>query len=94
MSHPNNAPANAPAGAAQTLTVYSRAGCHLCDEMLYALKARQPIYGFQIETVDVDTSETLKAKHGLRVPVLMAGDEEICWGQLDDEALQAWLSAT
>lgn len=65
------------------LTVYSRAGCHLCDDMLSGLRER----GLSPEIVDVDSDPELTRCYGLRVPVLVIGDEEICHFHLDADRL-------
>lgn len=51
-------------------TLYSRSYCHLCDDMLEALQALSSEYPFTVETIDVDTDETLVAQFDERVPVL------------------------
>lgn len=53
-------------------TLYSRSYCHLCDDMLEALQALSSEYPFTVETVDVDSDETLVAQFDERVPVLFA----------------------
>jgi thioredoxin reductase (NADPH) len=45
--------------------------------------------GFTVDTVDVDSSPTLEARYGDKVPVLVdAGGEEICHYVLDPDALR------
>ena len=65
------------------LTVYSREHCHLCQDMLAALQELKASYPFQLEVVDVDSDSDLQSRYGQRVPVLMAGDREICHYYLD-----------
>lgn len=73
------------------LTVLSRGYCHLCDEMILALRSLQREAGFAFEVRDVDDDPTLEARFGERVPVLLAGEEELCHFRLDTSALDAWL---
>ena len=73
------------------LVVYARAYCHLCDDMVAALAALQPEHGFSLEVIDVDTDPELAAEYGLLVPVLTAGEAEICHYRLDSEKLAAVL---
>ena len=75
-----------------TLTVLSRAYCHLCDDLVSALKQFQSRYDFDIEVVDVDRHPKLEEKWGDKVPVLLDGDREICHYFLDVEAVDARLS--
>lgn len=65
------------------LTVYGREHCHLCQHMLAALQELKPDYPFQLEVVDVDSDSDLQSRYGQRVPVLMAGNREICHYHLD-----------
>jgi glutaredoxin len=73
------------------LVVYSRAYCHLCDDMVAALIALQPRHGFSLEVVDVDADPELEARYDLLVPVLTVNGDEICHYFLDDERLAATL---
>ena len=70
------------------LTVYERAGCHLCDDMVSTLSEWRAELGFEIERVDVDTSPELAARYGAKVPVLMHGSVEVCHFFLDLDALR------
>ncbi|MBN9133765.1 MAG: thioredoxin [Nitrosomonadales bacterium SCN 54-20] len=65
------------------LTVYGREHCHLCQDMLAALQELKPDYPFKLEVVDVDSDGDLQSRYGQRVPVLMAGNTEICHYHLD-----------
>jgi len=73
------------------LTVLSRAYCHLCDEMIDALRALQSGADFALEVRDVDDDPMLEARFGERVPIVLAGDQEICHYRLDLPAVHAWL---
>jgi len=74
------------------LTVLSREYCHLCEELLTALKRFQGRYDFDIQVVDVDSNPALEEKWGDKVPVLLDGDLEICHYFLDHDAVDARLS--
>lgn len=69
------------------LTVYERAGCHLCEDMVATLSEWKEEFGFEIERVDVDRSPELTARYGAKVPVLARGSLEICHFFLDLDAL-------
>lgn len=73
------------------LTLYYRKGCHLCEQMLTELKA---LHGeeFPVLGVDVDSSPALRARYGLEVPVLVAGDQILCHGRLDLGRLEEYLT--
>jgi glutaredoxin len=74
------------------LTVLSREYCHLCEELIAALKQFQGRYSFEIEVVDVDRHPRLEEKWGDKVPVLLDGEREICHYFLDVEAVDARLA--
>ena len=65
------------------LTLLTRAGCGLCDEMLAELEPLLEAHGAQVSLVDVDERPELEARFGRDVPVLMAGDEVVCRHHLD-----------
>src|SRR5437773_12433567 len=51
--------------------MYTRAGCHLCDDVWTFLEAEQRRYGFRLTSVDVDSVPELAARHGTDVPVVL-----------------------
>jgi hypothetical protein len=74
------------------LTLYSRAGCHLCGEMLEALRSLQGLDRFQVQVTDVEGDPTLRQRYGEDVPVLVHDGRELCRHRLDAEALLAYLA--
>ena len=72
------------------LTLYQRAGCHLCEDMLHALA---PWSGqLLLKLVDVDTSPELQRSYGDLVPLLAGPDgDEVCRYFLDGERLERYL---
>ena len=75
-----------------TLTVYSRAYCHLCEDLVEALRELQPQYHFEVEVVDVDADPELERRHGDFVPVLAHGGRPLCHGRLDRDRVTAYLA--
>ena len=56
-----------------TLTLYSRPGCHLCDEMKLVVRrvmqsARTAI---ALEEIDITSDPDLEARYGIEIPVLL-----------------------
>ncbi|MBA4142418.1 MAG: glutaredoxin family protein [Nitrosospira sp.] len=74
------------------LTVYGRKHCHLCENMVAALRELQAQLHFRLEVTDVDSDDDLRSRYGERVPVLVAGDEELCHYQLDLVGLDAYFA--
>ena len=75
------------------LTLYTRLGCPLCEEMAAEVGALLAGSGHVLVPVDVDADPGLRARYGWDVPLLFDGDVEICRHQLDPLALEAWLRA-
>ena len=67
----------------------SREWCHLCHDLLDALKPLQHELGFELEVIDVDTAPELEAEWGEKVPVVLVGSLELCHYFLDEAAVRA-----
>ena len=70
-----------------TLTLYTRVGCHLCEEMKQQLELFQQQYGFSLNVVNIDADNYIKLRYGERVPLLKEGDREICHYYLNKDLL-------
>lgn len=75
--------------AERKLTVLSREWCHLCHDLLAALQPLQQELGFAIEVVDVDAFPALEEVWSEKVPVVLAGNTELCHYFLDEAAVRA-----
>lgn len=76
-----------------TLTLLSRSWCHLCDDMLAALKPLTDVAAVSVNVVDVDSDPALEARWGELVPVLLAAEGyELCHYHLDEAAVRAYLA--
>jgi len=75
------------------LTLYSRPGCHLCDEMK-ALVARTT-RGVAVEIVEIDISGNadLEARYGLEIPVLLVDGRKAAKFRVTEEELTRILAA-
>jgi glutaredoxin len=60
----------APAGRAGEVVLYTRRGCHLCEDAKGYLGRARRRYGFALREVDVDTDPDLAARYGQEVPVV------------------------
>jgi glutaredoxin len=52
------------------ITIYSRTGCHLCDDAQKILESMQKELNFDIEVIDIDESTELIKLFGDQVPVI------------------------
>ena len=69
------------------LTLYTRAGCHLCEELEQVLPELATELDFTTEIISIDNNKDLEQTYGSRVPVLALGDDIICEYFLDMAAL-------
>jgi hypothetical protein len=76
-----------------TLTLLSRAYCHLCDEMRDALAPMLAGHAVTVHEIDVDSDSALETRYGELVPVLLLGSpedgRELCHYRLDAAAVRA-----
>jgi hypothetical protein len=74
-------------------TVYSRADCSLCEQLLDELaELVGPAAAAAVQVVDIEGNPELERKYGTRIPVLLADGEFVCAYRLDAERVQAYLS--
>jgi glutaredoxin len=66
------------------IVVYSRPGCHLCDEALAALEALRARASFTIREVDITEDDSLHRAYLERIPVIAIDGEELCDYFLDE----------
>jgi hypothetical protein len=60
------------------VTLYTRSGCHLCDEAREAiLGLREELPPFEMSEVDIDTDPVLHARYLERIPVVEVDGVEI-----------------
>lgn len=52
------------------VTLYTRAGCHLCEQAEATLRDAQEHVRFGLSLVDVDSDPELTRRYGVRVPVV------------------------
>ena len=56
--------------------LYTRPGCHLCEEMLREMLAANCADEYQLEEVNIDDDPALKQRYGLLIPVLTINGKE------------------
>ena len=75
------------------LTLYTRAGCHLCETMLEELQPFVEKYTLEVQLVDIDSDDELLRRYAIKIPVLALEGETLCQYQLDAEVLGQALKA-
>jgi len=63
--------------AGPVLRVYSRYGCHLCEDMLQELQQFRAELGYQLEVYDVDDDPALLERFNALVPIVFISDKEL-----------------
>ena len=69
------------------VTLYSRPGCHLCDEAREALARVREQAAFELEEVDIETDDALHARYLERIPVVALDGHELFDYFVDEAAL-------
>ena len=73
------------------VTLYGRAGCHLCADMRAMLGRLAHELAFSIEEVDIDTDAALLTRYDVVVPVVMLDDKEIARAPIGEDTLERGL---
>ncbi|HEV2998920.1 MAG TPA: glutaredoxin family protein [Solirubrobacteraceae bacterium] len=75
------------------LTLYTRPGCHLCDEALGVLVRMRGELDFDLEERDITSDEGLHRAYFERIPVLSVDGEELFDYFIDEELLRERLES-
>ena len=78
---------------APALTLYSKPGCHLCEDLAELLDELRPAWGFSVSEIDITRDAELFARYRHEIPVLMWGTVEIARGRVDARDLLDRLKA-
>ena len=65
------------------VTLYTRKGCHLCDEAKAQMAPLLREFGARLREVDIDADEKLRALYDLDVPVIFLGGRKVAKHRLD-----------
>jgi glutaredoxin len=80
------------------LTLYSRPGCHLCEDMkaILARVTNDRSRGgpsVTIEEIDISTDPVLERRYGLEIPVLLVDGKKAAKYRVAEEDLRRMLAA-
>ena len=74
------------------VVVYSRPGCHLCEEAIAAIVAlHEEGYRFNLHEIDIESDELLLRRHLERIPVVEVDGRVVSELVLDAAALRDML---
>src|SRR5215471_6369909 len=63
------------------LTLYSRPGCHLCDEMKTVINRVAESTPLHLEEIDISSNADLEERYGLEIPVLFVAGKKAGGGK-------------
>jgi glutaredoxin len=67
------------------VTLYSRPGCHLCDDMKAVVaRAIAGRVDVALEEVDISSDPALEARYGLKIPVLLVDGRKVAKYRVDE----------
>ena len=69
------------------LTIYSRPGCHLCDEMKAVVGRVAQTIPLSLEEIDISTDPELETRYGLEIPVLLVEGKKAAKHRIGEEEL-------
>ena len=77
------------------LTIYSRPGCHLCEDMKAVVThvvgaSALPI---TVSEIDISTDRDLEARYGLEIPVLLLDGKKVAKYRVTEAELTRMLTA-
>jgi glutaredoxin len=76
------------------LTIYSRPGCHLCDEMKTVVQrvVRSMTAPITVEEIDISTDHDLEARYGVEIPVLLVDGKKVAKYRVTEQELTRLLT--
>jgi len=78
---------------APTLTIYSKPGCHLCDDIKQLVIRLSQSMPLRLEEIDISQDPELEARYGLEIPVLMVDGRKAAKYRISDGELRRLLEA-
>jgi Glutaredoxin and related proteins len=72
--------------------MYTRAGCHLCDDALQVVSEVCTAQGADFELVDIDADPALRERYGEQVPVVTVDGNTVGFWRIDAEVLRQALA--
>jgi glutaredoxin len=74
------------------VTIYSRPGCHLCDDMKAVVHKVARTIPVSIQEIDISTDAKLEAEFGLEIPVLFVAGKKAAKYRVGEEELRRILA--
>ena len=73
------------AGSTESLevTLYTRPGCHLCEEAKSLIQPLLAEFGARLREVNIDTDPELQERYNVDVPVIFLGGRKVAKHRID-----------
>jgi len=88
-AHPEDA--RLAASSPRDVTLYTRPGCHLCDEAKSAIAPLLREFGAVLREVNIDADPVLKERYGWDIPVIFIGQRKAAKHRVDLEQFRRQL---
>ncbi len=88
-AHPEDA--RLAASGPRDVTLYTRPGCHLCEEAKSAIAPLLGEFGAALREVNIDADPVLRERYGWDVPVIFVGSHKAAKHRVDLEQLRRQL---
>jgi glutaredoxin len=75
------------------IDIYSRPGCHLCEEAKAAIEPFRERYAVVLRTINVESSADLENRYGSDIPVVLVNGDEAFRHRVDRTELERKLKA-
>jgi glutaredoxin len=67
----------------RVVTLYTRPGCHLCEEAKALIEPMLGEFGATLREVNIDEDAVLRERHGLDIPVIFIGARKAAKHRVD-----------
>src|SRR5215467_7675617 len=72
------------------ITLYTRPGCHLCEEAKAAIEPLVQEFGARLREVNIDEDRDLTDRYGWDIPVLFVGTRKVAKHRVKREGCGRW----
>jgi thiol-disulfide isomerase/thioredoxin len=76
----------------RALTLYTRPGCHLCEEMKIVIERVAASTPLILEEVDISANPELESRYGLEIPVLLVDGQKAAKYRVGEDDLRRILT--
>jgi glutaredoxin len=73
------------------VTIYSRTGCHLCENVVHLLEPEKDQLNIEIEEILIDNNNELESLYGQLIPVIHIDGKYFSHFRLDMEEFKSFL---